>query len=399
MLELNCNLNKTFFIVSQDSLVKNTKANETISFNFLIIPVAQNINYLVTSWGLFDINETLINNLDYVYNYSISLTMPAIPEGVYQQVFEVSNGLQTQYITYEINNTQTLTPIIMKFTYPEKVTYGRYYNVSLLAKNVNSASIEVSGLNFALVNVSEYYWEGRFYVTNSTNNITLKVENPFSNLEQTYNLTVEDLDFSIANIILPAVAVNQSSNILLVDFGVDIPIPVSVDAYPVLGVNETQTFDFYITDEAGRTSPTTAKKLYLILSPKQPVKSTLGINITSPYFSQKVINVEFLGSQITYSPEVTFTYYDKQTHCKLIGDNLLNSSYRCEFSLPYNINPNNLQSTELEMLKMAYETKIDYLNKSIGNLEFQRLIILVILIIIIIGLVVYFLKDKIMLLR
>jgi hypothetical protein len=49
------------------------------------------------------------------------------------------------------------------------------------------------------------------------------------------------------------------------------------------------------------------------------------------------------------------------------------------------------------MLKTAYETKIEYLNKDINNLKLQRLSALSVIAIIIICLVVYYLKNRIML--
>jgi hypothetical protein len=384
-------------ILNETNLTITTQPNETINFNFIVSPVVFT-NYTIKSWGLFDINDITINNLNDVYYYSDNETTPAIPEGVYYQAFEISNGLQTQYVIFTINNSKTLTPIIMKFDYPTEITYGKYYNVSLLASNVNNAVVEVSGMNFALANTSDYYWEGRFFVVNSTNNIKLKIENPYTNLEKIYNITVKDLDFPANNIILPAVAVGQSSSVLLVDFNVDFPIPVNVSATPILGENQTQDFEFYIVDETGKANPTQAKQLYVVLNPKKPTKNTLEVNITSPDFLQKTIRVEFLGSQNTYPPEMNITYYNKPAFCKLVGNNLLNSSYECKFYLPYNINPENLQASEINMLKESYEMKINTLNDEINNLSTQRLILIVILIIACICLIIYVLKDKIILL-
>jgi hypothetical protein len=393
LLKIDCNQTKTFFLIPDQTQI-TTQPNQTINFNFKIAPVALYTNYTINSWGLFDINSTTIENLSDVYFYNSTLTFPTIPSGLYYQTFEVSNGLQTQYIIFEINNTLTLNPIIMKFDYPTRIAYGKFYNVSLIAENLNEAIVEIAGRNFTLTNTTQFAWEGKIFVLNSTDKIKLIAKNDYAQTTQQFDILVDELQFPISNIILPAVALNQSSKILLFDFGVDMPIDVNCTA--TIGGNST-SFDYYITDEDDRINPTQAKKIYLILNPKQAIQYVLFVNISSPYFPSKSIKVEFLGSALSYPSELDINYYDKPTHCKLVGDNLLNSFYVCNFTLPYNTNPENLQSNEIKLLKDGYEMKIDTLDKEINNLTNQRLILIIVIAIAVISFVIYLLKDKIML--
>jgi hypothetical protein len=400
LLKVNCNQDKTFFIISNDTYIE-TKPNETVNFSFIISPV-QFRNYTIKSWGLFSISETKVY-LDDIYYYNISQTFPTVPAGVYYQTFEIENGLQTQYVTYKINNTLTVNPIIIKFEYPKRITYAKFYNTSLIADNLNFAYITLNNESFTLSNTTQFSWEGKFYTLNSTNKITLTVENPYQKISKDFDITVEDLQFPINNIILPAVSINQTSKILLADFSVDIPINISYsvrqEAIEVGNEIITPQLDYYISDEDGRLNPTQAKKLYLLINPKEAVRYILSVEISSKYFSNKTIRVEFLGSDRQLSPEVNFVYYEKQTKCKLVGDDLLNSKYECTFTLPYNMNPENLQSTEIQMLREGYQMKIDTLNKEIKNLTTQKLILLILIALIVIAMLIYYMKDKIMLLR
>jgi hypothetical protein len=394
ILNLECNQTKTFFIINNQTYLE-TRPNQTINFDFIIAPIVFT-NYTIHSFGLFDI-VPISTYLDDLFYYNLTQTFPVIPSGIYYQTFEVSNGLQTQYIIYTINNTLTLNPIILKFDYSPEMTYAKFYDVSLLAENLNKARVEIANQTFELTNSTKYYWEGKIYVLNQTSKIKVVAENDYGSVSEEYDVVIEDLSFPVNNIVLPAVAINQSSKVLLIDFGVDLPINLNVASTPILTANETQTYDYYIVDENDRMNPTQAKKLFLILNPHQPTRNVLEINISSPFFSQKTIRVEFLGSSVPYPNEVNLTYYNKPTYCKLVGDNLLNSSYECKFYVPYNMNPQSLQSTELEALKTAYETKIEYLNKDIDNLKLQRLGAFVVIAIIVICLAVYYLKDKIIL--
>jgi len=396
-LSLTCNKSKTFWLL-YPSIYLETQPNSTVWFNFTIAPVIFT-NYTISSWGLFNLSDIDLGYLDNVTNIHIDKVMPAIPSGIYYQTFEISNGLQTQYITFTINNTLTLNPIIMKFTYPTRVSYGKWYNVSLLASNLKTAKVVVNDREFSLTNTSEYYWEGKFYVTNSTNRIKLVVVNDFGNLEKEYEITVEPLQFSISNLILPAVPVNQTSKIELVDFGVDLPIQINFNISPIAignATNYTLFYDYYITDENGIINPTQAKSLYLLINPKKAERGIISITISSPYFDSKNFTVEFLGSQQYYPNEMNITYYNKPTYCKLVGSDLLNSKYICQFEIPYNINPNELQSKEWEMLKEAYESKIEIMNKELNSLKTQRLIAIIGTIIAVVVLVIWYFKDKIM---
>jgi hypothetical protein len=399
-MKVECNKDKTFFVISNNTYIE-TKPNETVNFSFIISPVEFR-NYTIKSWGLFNFSETKIY-LDNIYYYNTSQTFPTVPAGIYYQTFEIQNGLQTQYVTYKINNTLTVSPIIIKFEYPKKITYAKFYNVSLIVDNLNSAYIILNSESFNLSNTTQFSWEGKFYTLNSTNKITLTVENPYQKISKDFDITVEDLQFPLNNIILPAVAINQTSKILLADFGVDMPINISysVRQEAIESGNQTltPTLDYYITDEDGRLNPTQAKKLYLLINPKEAVRYILSVEISSKYFNNKTIRVEFLGSDRQLSPEVNFVYYEKQTKCKLVGDDLLNSKYECTFTLPYNMNPENLQATEIQMLREGYQMKIDTLNKDIKNLTTQRLILLIVITLFILAILLYYIKDKIMLLR
>jgi hypothetical protein len=398
LLKLECNKTKTFWILTPSTYIE-TKPNSTIWFNFTIAPVVFT-NYTISSWGLFDLSNINLGYLDDVTNIRIDKVMPAIPSGIYYQTFEITNGLQTQYITFTINNTLTLNPIIMRFTYPTRISYGKWYNVSLLASNLKTAKVIVNDREFSLTNTSEYYWEGKFYVTNSTNKIKLIVGNEFGNLEKEYEITVEPLQFSVSNLILPAVPINQTSKIQLVDFGVDLPIPISISSAPIaIGnvSNYTPFYDYYITDENGIINPPQAKSLYILINPKKSERGRISITFSSPYFDSKSLMVEFLGSQQYYSSEMNITYYNKPTYCRLIGSDLLNSKYVCQFEFPYNINPSELQSKEWEMLKEAYESKIQIMNRELNSLKTQRLIAVIGTIITVIVLLIWHFKDKIML--
>jgi hypothetical protein len=399
-VRVECDQDKTFFIIPNNTYIE-TKPNETVNFSFIISPV-QFRNYTIKSWGLFNISETKIY-LDDIYYYNISQTFPSVPAGVYYQTFEIENGLQTQYVTYKINNTLTVNPIIIKFEYPKRITYAKFYNTSLIADNLNFAYITLNNESFTLSNKTQFSWEGKFYTLNSTNKITLTVENPYQKISKDFDIIVEDLQFPVNNIILPAAAINQTSKILLADFSVDMPINISYsvkqEATEVGNETITPQLDYYISDEDGRLNPTQAKKLYLFVNPKEAVRYVLSIDISSKYFNNKTVRVEFLGSDRQLSPEVNFVYYEKQTQCKLVGDNLLDSKYECKFTLPYNMNPENLQATEIQMLREGYEMKINILNKDIKNLTTQRLILLIFIALIIIAMLIYYMKDKIMLLR
>jgi hypothetical protein len=399
-MRVECDQDKTFFIISNNTYIE-TKPNETVNFSFIISPV-QFRNYTIKSWGLFNISETKVY-LDDIYYYNTSQTFPTVPAGIYYQTFEIENGLQTQYVTYKINNTLTVNPIIIKFEYPKRITYAKFYNVSLIADNLDSAYITIENESFKLSNTTQFSWDGKFYTLNSTNKITLTIENSYQKISRDFDITVEDLQFPINNIILPAVAINQSSKILLVDFDVDVPINMSYSVRQEAIESGNQTFmpalDYYITDEDGRLNPTQAKKIYLLVNPKEAVRYILSIDISSRHFSNKTIRVEFLGSERTFSPEVNFIYYEKETRCKIIGDNLLDSKYECTFTLPYNMNPENLQATEIQMLREGYQMKIDTLNKEIKNLITQRLILLILIALFILAILIYYIKDKIMLLR
>jgi len=399
-MKVECDQDKTFFVITNNTYIE-TKPNETVNFSFIISPV-QFRNYTIKSWGLFNISEIKFY-LDNIYYYNTSQVFPAVSAGVYYQTFEIENGLQTRYVIYKINNTLTVNPIIIKFEYPKRITYAKFYNVSLIADNLDLAYITIGNESFKLSNTTQFSWEGKFYTLNSTNKITLTVENPYQKISKDFDITVEDLQFPLSNIILPAAAINQSSKILLADFGVDMPINISYSVKQEAIESGNQTFipvlDYYIADEDGRLNPTQAKKLYLLVNPKEAVRYVLSIDISSEHFSNKTVKVEFLGSERTFSPEVNFIYYEKETRCKIVGDNLLDSKYECTFTLPYNMNPENLQATEIQMLREGYEMKIDTLNKDIKNLTTQRLILLIVIALIIIAMLVYYVKDKIMLLR
>jgi hypothetical protein len=123
----------------------------------------------------------------------------------------------------------------------------------------------------------------------------------------------------------------------------------------------------------------------------------ISITISSPYFDSKNFTVEFLGSQQYYPSEMNITYYNKPTYCKLVGSDLLSSKYVCQFEVPYNINPNELQGKEWEMLKEAYESKIEIMNRELNSLKTQRLIVIIGTIIAVVVLVIWYFKDKIML--
>jgi hypothetical protein len=402
-LMLNCNQSKTFFII-KDSETIYVEPNKTIKISFLLSPVVFT-NYKILSYGLFDIPETTINNLSDVYNYTINLTFPAIAQGEYYQTFEITNGLQTQYVTYKFINNITPYPIILKFNYPIKPEFYKKFNVSLIALNTKNASVIINNQTFNLNNISENYFEGEAYILNKTNEIKLICYNDYTNISKTYNISPTDITFNYSqSMLFPSLPVNQSTNLLLIDFNVSFPIPISVNTstfdYQIGNMTNQSypSFDYFILDEDMRIirNEGYAKKLYVSIIPHQSVRSLLKINIKSPFFQPEGIEMtlEWVSSEFTQKNEVNFTYYNKYVSCKIVGNYLDEAKYECKFYLPYNVNPEQLEGTELKILKDGYEQKLSINENKIKELEMQRTGLLILILVFILSIAIYYLKNR-----
>jgi len=380
---------RTFFIINQSQSYYEVTPNQSVNISFIVSPVVFG-SYRVSSWGIFNVTSNITQiNAPMFFNYS--LPFPYVTSGLYTQTFQIINGHQVQYLSFAINNTIRPEPRILKFDHPDAMKYGKNYNVSVFGDNFVNASVVVGDKTFNLTNTSVYYFEGSIYAMSPVDHITLELDNDVKSVTTDYSMATSPNAPVARNLILPAVKINESSRFLLVDFGVDYPVPLTVNSVAVTQYNQTADFAYYIANEDGQINPAQARVLYIYLTPQTASLNRITGNFTSALVSSSAFSVEFVGSQFTNQPQVNLTYYEKYTQCSLIVKDFLdptNNSYDCHFSLPANIQLDSLQFNELQSMKDRYESTIASQNKQIADDGLWIFIGRVLIILTIIGVVV-----------
>jgi hypothetical protein len=408
-LSFDCNNTKTFFIINSSDVNIVTKPNNTVTFSFIISPRTFS-DYVIKSWGIFNISERNIN-ISNPYFYNVSAIVPDLERGTYRQVFEIRNGLEAQYLLYDINNTGIIHSRILKAEVPTKLVYGKYFNLSFVVDNTNLMNIELfkdtsKVSEFNLKQESAYLFDGSNIPFDFVNIIKLNVRNNYTAQEIYYNVITDKTDFTTDNIILPSLLINYTSFIPLVDFKTDAQIPITVTAttnqinVSVNGTNITQSAinaDYYFANERGTANPIVAKQLYLYINPKTPERGHLEITIASPAFDNKTFSVDYVGGSFNNQPVMDINYYNKPTHCVIKPSAGYMTNYTCTFDLPSDYDVKNLQNNELDMIKSGCDMTISAKDQKIsdGTRNYYMLIGLDI-IVLIIG-AGYLLKDKMLL--
>lgn len=391
----NC-ARKTFFVIntsSQEDIY--VFPNQTINLSFIVSPVSFS-SYTVRSWGVFDLKPTTIY-LDEPKTYNYTVIFPFITAGKYLQTFEVSNGKEFAYVTFRFNNTIRPEPRILKFDYPATMQYAKNYKVGVFGDNFDTAVVSLDGKTFNLTNTSEYYFEGNVYTMNPLTTMTLTISNGVKAVNMTYPMQTSSIVAHIQSLVLPAVTINQSSRLALADFGVDYPIPVTLQSSAVMENNQTPDYSYFIANEAGTINPPEAKALFVYLTPQSSVRGLITANMSSPLLPVQTFTIEFIGSRVTNPSEINITYYEKLTNCKIRGDYAYNATYHCEFDIP---NPNavdinNFQSNELQAIREKYESQIVRLQSDNTDLNNFRWMVIAAIILVVIGFIVYIKREDI----
>lgn len=392
IINLNCDKQKTFFIINQSQAIIDVKSNSTVNLNFWISPVIFG-NYSIRGWGIFNHSQGIYLDKPYLFNKSYEF--PILPYGKYSQVFEITNGYETQYVSYQFNNTYAPEPTIFKVEYPSKITYGKNYKVSVYGDNIDRIELGVGKNVWNVYNTSEYYFEGKIFTLEEVNQLNLKAINNYKTINKTYQISIEPLNVSIQNIIIPAIPLNQSTRILIYDFQTDYQIPINVSSRAIIPENQTQDFSYYIVNEDDIINPSSARRLYAIINTQSPIQRAIEVKVSSITFPSQSFNIEFVGSNYFNQPIMNITYYDKPTLCVLKGENFLNSKYSCTFELPINYDVEKLQMNEIALLKEGYEYKINLLEKENSSLKTQRLIVIIGIILLVIAIIFYLISKSV----
>lgn len=405
-LSFDCNETKTFFIINASNASITTKPNETVVFSFIVAPRTFS-DYVIKSWGIFNISERSIN-ISNPYFYNISAIVPDLERGNFRQVFEIRNGLEAQYLFYEINNTGIIHSRILKAEVPTKLVYGKFFNLSFVVDNTDGMSVELfkdtsKVSEFNLKQESPYLFDGEYIPRDFVNIIKLNVRNNYTTQEIYYNVTTDKPDFTSDNVILPSLMVNYTSFIPLVDFKTDAQIPITVSATTNqinISGNETNittsviNADYYFANELGTANPSVAKQLYLYINPKTPERGHLEVTIASPAFDNKTFSVDYLGGTFNNQPVMDINYYNKPTHCVIKPSAGYTTNYTCSFDLPSDYDVKNLQNNELTILKSGYDDKISVRDDKIKESNSRFYYLLGFNIIILLAGTVYIFKDK-----
>lgn len=402
-LNLNCLFNKTFFVIVTEQEF-NVTSKEEVNFSFIISPV-KFTNYKVRSRGVLGEWETNISNLDEPYIYNVSKVVPLLPSSDYIQNFEILNDEEVQYLNFIFHVTSYPEPKILKVVYPQTLIFGRESEVALLTYNTSEVVVHLLlddsvFSSFNLTKQEEDWFEGKIFTLENISKIRFEAKNAFTSTIIEKNVHVDKIDLSgVSNYIFyPAIRMNETKKILLVDFNVSKSILVDNISIQILPQqNYLTNFTYYVSNEDGEVYLRTlkAKSLYLYLFSLYPGVGKLNITISSPHFTTKSFIVEVIFSETSYAPKVTINYFGKETVCELKGENLLNSSYVCSFYLPYNYNPETFRDVELELMKDNYETRINGLKEDLEKTVMQRNIMLAVIIILIVSLILYIKKDTI----
>lgn len=378
-LSFICNGTKNFFIINSSNYTVDTKPNKTVNFNFIISPVVFG-KYVINSWGLHAVTETKID-LSEPYQYNISYTTPDIERGTYRQVFEITNGKESQYIMYHINNTGLIRPKILKPEIPAKLTYGRAYNVSFVVDNVDSMFVETYRDNtkvdtYNLTRKSDYLFEGSSMPLELLDTLKVGVVNNYTTQFISYNISTAKIDYAQTDVIMPSLLVNYTSFLEIIDFKTDVPISLKIESEIVpLNSSDNTTkkadVDYYFSNEIGTSNPASAKKLMIYINPKNRERGQIAVNISSPAFEKKSFNIYFLGGLFNNQQVMDIDYYGKKTHCAIKQANGLQFDYDCTFTLPSDYDIKNLQNNEITMIKDGCNAltaaKDDTISKSSRN--------------------------------
>lgn len=354
-----CNETKNFFIINASNYALNVKPNETINFNFIISPVKFG-SYIINSWGLFAIPETSANISNPLY-YTRNVTVPDIERGTYRQVFQITNGKESQYLFYQINNTGLIRPKILKPEIPAKLTYGIAYNISFVVDNVDSMFVETYRDNtkvdtYNLIRKSDYLFEGSSVPLELLDTLKVGVVNNYTTQFISYNISTAKIDYTQNDVIMPSLLVNYTSFLEIIDFKTDVPISLKIESEIVpLNSSDNTTkkadVDYYFSNEIGTSNPASAKKLMIYINPKNRERGQIAVNISSPAFEKKSFNIYFLGGTFNNQQVMDIDYYSKKTHCVIKQSAGMQFDYDCTFTLPSDYDVKNLQNNEISLIK------------------------------------------------
>ncbi len=405
-LSLICNQNRSFFIIpsENDTRIIQVSLDDDVNFtpNFTISPV-KFTNYTIHGWGMFNYIKTTHLDSPYLFNKTFEIT-PEIPSGTYYQVFEVTNGYETKYVKYVINITNPTLPRIISYDIPNIIYYNKEFNVSILSENTDKVIIEgrlddLLVKNYTLDKITNSSFKGEMWFDSEINKIVIIAKNGKYEDKLVISKTLNIPSIEVRNVIIPSIAVNQTSRVMVADFDVDVPLKVEVSGnlFELQPNQTTSSTDasFYFADENGIVNPQKAREIYLYITPSSPKIFRVIFNVSILNFMRDYSGkVEFRGSTFTNPYELNFTYNGHPTKCTLQGDDITTAKYVCNFELDKDVDINNLESNEYKLLKQNYETQISSLEKEVDGLKNQRLVMGILLGLILIGAGVYILIEK-----
>lgn len=405
----DCNKTKTFFLIFENlnttffpNVEYNVTGNESINLTFIISPVFFG-NYVVKEHGVFGDNESEFY-IDSPLTISRNYTFPFMPEGRYYHVFEISNGKETRYVNYIFRSVVFPDPEILE-VYKSESFYGKNSSVSIFGRNIKNASITLlpSNKTIAMENVTKDYFKASFLISDEkVERIIIKGWNEHKNITKEINFSLKQNDLSNTTIypsiiLYPGLTTNRTTKIKLIEFNTDVPILIETIETRENYFGESKFFDYYITNERGEryepSYPFKAKEIYLFLLASIPSRGLINITLKSFTITDKEITLDFLATNEEKPNEVNITYYSRQVSCKAEGENVINSSYICKFIVLPNEKIENLQSQEIELLKNAFQERINLLEDNLKKEKEKFNLTIMIFIVIVIAVVIYLTRE------
>lgn len=400
IIDLQCDQDKTFFVIANET-DKVAEPESNITFNFIVSPVIFD-DYVISSWGLFNISQkTMFLDDPYYFNQTYTVEKE-IDKGEYTQTFEVTNGRQVYYLIYNIEVNKTLKPKILKVDLPEEVYVYKEFEIGVLVDNVDNVTVFLGeDLDFILENQTENYYVGNVYTDDLSNEVVIEAYKGEFEDDGVFDLVTFKHGVTIDNMIFPAIQMEKTNPIKLAEFDVDHPVDLKIKHSKGQIDNSTSlNYTYYFANDEGQVikNEGTGKELWLYLNPQSARESKLDVEVESNAFSPVKFHVIFVGSNETNPREVDISYHNKPTHCTAKGTSLVDMMYECTFVVPYTYNVEKLETEELKLLEEGYREGLEFRDEEIKKLKTQRAIIIIGMILVLIIAFLVINRERVMIL-